>query len=948
MKNLQTGTTCLSRTTGSKQHKCRRSLQRLTTFVILFLCSMTVAWAQGTTTDKTFPFKQTSKKDLVHKSYEESITATFSNTSPQAEYVKFNNNGTGTLTITGNAATISNVNLLVSKSNKVKPTAGIDAKPGTTGITVEDCQMPVTWSADNKKGVFNCSTTKDLYVYGATITYKDDDAGKLSLNEVSDPTITLNSTTTTEKLSFTINQTAKTQTGTSLETYYTTDGSNPNSAENTNRVKLTQNPQTVTIDWNKGDKVTVSAFTKRVDNSDATNYRESAMATQEFSNTGSTELASVDAPVITPGGEAVVASRLEVTISDKQWTSTLADKLKVYYTIEEGSNYDNVKTSTWTEATKLPLTLELTKTSTVKAYAKYTADNGQETSSATVSCTYFLLVDNTTYLNTSTSQNVGTTVGKNDMTMTFGGIKVGSSNFKALSKNDNTDANTLGSIHTVTGNALFVNVDVESELGDGNIGLNSNDGAEYLHCNASNKKLHEKTFALPAMGSFFKFEPEANGKLTVFVEQQGAIHNVGGKLYPEKIRKRPVYFLDETGKSIPAKYAYTSSKINKADWEKIQNTANASDDNFYSKEYMDKLQAYYQGIIDGTNTTFTNFNSAVADADKHKALTLGTSIQPIIVLHEECNADILKGDGMSETGDNEYDKTGYMLISEGYVTYEFPVKAGKTYYLFASRTKLALSGFCFDKDDSYTATDVTLDGNANNTDEINKLKVGNQYNVTLNNRTFRSGRWYSVVLPFSVSQKQMKTVFGDGVKVLHYNDVDGTDLNLFEHFYQMIVGGTPVLVKPSKEVTNPKFDNVTLTSKKVVDIENSGFKCTGSWDNKDFPEYSYFIDAKTNSFYQYDPEKVAEGTKPHAGAFRAWIISTSSNPAAAAQLTMHINGIEEQGETTAIWNAISGNDDAEVASKGIYSLSGQKMNATDTRSLPKGIYIVNGKKFIVK
>lgn len=951
MKNLQTGTTCLSRTTGSKQHKCRRSLQRLTTFVILFLCSMTVAWAQGTTTDKTFTFKQTSKKDLVHKSYEESITATFSNTSPQAEYVKFNNNGTGTLTITGNAATISNVNLLVSKSNKVKPTAGIDAKPGTTGITVEDCQMPVTWSADNKKVVFNCSTTKDLYVYGATITYKDDDAGKLSLNEVFDPTITLNSTTTTEKLSFTINQTAKTQTGTSLETYYTTDGSNPNSAENTNRVKLTQNPQTVTIDWNKGDKVTVSAFTKRVDNSDATNYRESAMATQEFSNTGSTELASVDAPVITPGGEAVVASRLEVTISDKQWTSTLADKLKVYYTIEEGSNYDNVKTSTWTEATKLPLTLELTKTSTVKAYAKYTADNGQETSSATVSCTYFLLVDNTTYLNTSTSQNVGTTVGKNDMTMTFGGIKVGSSNFKALSKNDNTDANTLGSIHTVTGNALFVNVDVESELGDGNIGLSSNDGAEYLHCKASNKTLHEKTFALPAMGSFFKFEPEANGKLTVFVEQQGAIHNVGGKLYPEKIRKRPVYFLDETGKSIPANYAYTSSKVNKADWTKIQQTNNTSGDNFYSKEYMDKLQAYYQNIIDGNNTTFTNFNSAVTDAYKHAALTLGTSIQPIIVLHEECNADILKGDGMSETGDTNYDDTGYMLISEGYVTYEFPVKAGKTYYLFASRTKLALSGFCFDKDATYdtNVTPVTLDGNANNTDAINELEVGKQYNVTLNNRSFGANKWYAVVLPFSVSQKQMKSVFGNDVKVLHYNDVDGTDLNLFEHFYQMIVGGTPVLVKPSVAVTNPVFNNVTLTSKTVVDIENTGFKCTGSWDDVDFPEYSYFIDAKTNSFYLYDPTKVETNTvKPHAGAFRSWIISNSNNPAAAAQLTMHINGIEEQGETTAIWNAISGNDDAEVATKGIYSLSGQKMNATDTSSLPKGIYIVNGKKFIVK
>lgn len=587
----------------------------------------------------------------------------------------------------------------------------------------------------------------------------------------------------------------------------------------------------------------------------------------------------------------------------------------------------------------------MTKTSTISAYAEYTNSNNEAIKSDVVSRTYFLLDAKTTYLNNQDTREIGETETINGMTMTYGGYKYGSENFTTLSKNENTDANILGSNHTVTGNALYGTKDAESELGDGNIG-GTNTSHEYLHCNASNE-LHERTFALPAVGSFFKFEPDANGKLTVFVEQQGAIHNTNKHLVPNVVRKRPVYFLDETGTSIPAKYAYTSSKVNKADWETIQNTDNASNDNFYSKEYMDKLQAYYQGIIDGTNTTFTNFNSAVTD--KHAPLTLGTSIQPIIVLHEECNADILKGDGMSETGDNEYDHTGYMLISEGYVTYEFPVKAGKTYYLFASRTKLALSGFCFDRDASYAATDVTLDGNANNTDAINKLKVGNQYNVTLNNRTFRSGRWYSVVLPFSVSQKQMKDVFGNDMKVLHYSDVDGTDLNLFEHFYQMIVGGTPVLVKPSKDVTNPVFNNVTLTSKKVVDIENTGFKCTGSWDNVDFPAYSYFIDAKTNSFYLYDPTKVETNTvKPHAGAFRSWIISTSTNPSEAKQLTMHINGIEEQGETTAIWNAISGNDDAEVASKGIYSLSGQKMNAADTRSLPKGIYIVNGKKFIVK
>lgn len=954
MKNLQTGTTCLSSSIGSKQHKCRRSLQRLATFVILFLCSMTVAWAQETTTtDQKFDLAIENNAFKQSISGDEAIEATLSNTkSFRGNCFKFTGGRNESLTITANVATISKIELKISKSQSDDPTQVTPVTVEKSGIiSVEDGktprQMTVDWNKDNNNNTVTFSgATKDLFVFGATIYYQNI-PGELRLLSVTAPTITLNDIETTKtQLQFTIKQTATEQEGTTLETWYTTDGSDPNSSVNTSRMRLEGNSQTVKMPWSNNADVKVTAFTKRVKIGDDTKYREcDEQTTESFKNTGSFGLATPD---ITPGDQATVATNLDVTISDQQWAQAPTGKLKVYYAIDKGSNYGTVTEGTFQEATELPKKLTLENTSTVRAYAEYTSSNNEVIKSDVVSRTYFLLDANTTYLNTSESQAVGTTVKDiNGITMTYGGIK-GSTNFKALSKNDNTDANTLGSIHTVSGKALYGTADVESELGNGEIG--KDDKEEYFHCRALSQ-LHEKTFALPAKGSFFKFEPDANGKLTVFVEQQGAIHNTGGHLEADKVRKRPVYFLDETGKSIKADYAYTSSKVNKTDWETIQKTANASGDNFYSKEYMDKLQAYYQNIIDGNNTTFTNFNSAVTDAYKHAALTLGTSIQPIIVLHEECNADILKGDGMSETGDTNYDDTGYMLISEGYVTYEFPVKAGKTYYLFASRTKLALSGFCFDKDATYdtNVTPVTLDGNANNTDAISKLEVGKQYNVTLKNRTFGANKWYAVVLPFSVSQKQMKDVFGKDVKVLHYSDVEGTDLNLFEHFYQMIVGGTPVLVKPSVAVTNPVFNNVTLTSKKVVDIENTDFKCTGSWDNVDFPEYSYFIDAKTNSFYLYDPTKVETNTvKPHAGAFRAWIISTLSNPAAAAQLTMHINGIEEQGETTAIWNAISGNDDAEVASKGIYSLSGQKMNAADTRSLPKGIYIVNGKKFIVK
>ena len=817
MKRLQTKTTCLSRFTDSKQRRCGRLLQRLATFLVLFLCSMTISWAQG--------------------------TATGSN-------------------------------------------------------------------------------------------------GKLILYDAKSPTITLNKNsneTTISELSFTITDVNNAnQDGTHLVTYYTytTDGSDPEVS--TQSMKLNGKSQVVTVDWTSGQTVKVRAFTMRVDDSDATNYDGSKEATQEFHNTGSADLPCVDDPVITPGDQAVVKGSLDVfnvTISHDQWTEATKGKLHIYY-IKYERNEDGTipqEKPTETEATSLPLTLTLKNSGSVQAYAKFT-DNGKEWQSDKVSRTYILLDKATTYLNEDNTKPVGTIVDeKPGITMTYGGIADGTNNFTRFSNVDYSEDNILGSLHAVTNTTLYLNKDAMSEKSDIE--------DYYSHKKASGQKLHERTFGLPARGSFYKFEPEANGELTVFVEQQGAMPKSQGELYTSYVRKRPVYFLDEAGNSIQATYAYTSSKINKADWEKIQETPFTGSD----AEFMEKLNEYYKGIINGENTTFTNINSAVAEADdKRKALTLGTSIQPIIVLNQECNKDILEDD-------ENYDDTGYMTISEGYVTYRFPVKAGKTYYLFASGTKLALSGFRFKQEESYSAEAVTLDGNGNNSTTINGLTEGKQYNVTLNNRSFGANKWYTVVLPFSVSQKQMKNVFGDGVKVLHYNNVTGTTLNLFEHYYQMIVGGTPVLVKPSQNVTDPVFNNVTLTSKEVVDIDYTGFKCTGSWDNVNFPAYSYFINANTNCFYLFDPTKVAAGKAPHAGAFRTWIISSSGNPAAAKKLTMRINGIEDNSETTAIWNAVIGNDDnAEVASKGIYSLSGQKMNVTDTRSLPKGIYIVNGKKYIVK
>lgn len=155
MKNLQTGTTCLSSSTGSKQHKCRRSLQRLATFVILFLCSMTVSWAQETTTtdgNKTFNVEITKTTGYIFKSEDGFITATFSNNDgleKRDNCFKFRSNKNGTLTINADGATISNISLFAS-SGTSKPDKGIDISKEAKSVTVSNVSMPVVWDTNNK------------------------------------------------------------------------------------------------------------------------------------------------------------------------------------------------------------------------------------------------------------------------------------------------------------------------------------------------------------------------------------------------------------------------------------------------------------------------------------------------------------------------------------------------------------------------------------------------------------------------------------------------------------------------------------------------------------------------------------------------------------------------------------------------------------------------------
>ena len=209
-------------------------------------------------------------------------------------------------------------------------------------------------------------------------------------------------------------------------------------------------------------------------------------------------------------------------------------------------------------------------------------------------------------------------------------------------------------------------------------------------------------------------------------------------------------------------------------------------------------------------------------------------------------------------------------------------------------------------------------------------------NVTLN-RTLTT-QWNSIVLPFAVSKKQIAAQFGEGTVVAAYKDatIDGTSTTLnFEEVEEM-QANVPYLIKPTQVGNTYTFEGVAIKPADNLEAGEGEIKFVGNYENgKQLAEGDYFIDANRNQFYS------ANGTETMK-AFRAIFVSTAAAPAK----TMFFSIRGNSGETTGI------EDVKTLAGKtfDVYSIDGMlvRKNATNLNGLAKGVYVVNGKKYIAK
>ena len=278
-------------------------------------------------------------------------------------------------------------------------------------------------------------------------------------------------------------------------------------------------------------------------------------------------------------------------------------------------------------------------------------------------------------------------------------------------------------------------------------------------------------------------------------------------------------------------------------------------------------------------------------------------------------------------------------------------------------------------------------------------------------KTFTPNKWNSFVLPVDLTVKQLRDAFGGTVRLAKLDNLTDTELQ-FETVTLdgkadkdiALVAYQPYIIFPSKTMEdhnnspytatiakNGSTDNpykVTIQAQRF-EIPNVTFKndlsnmdeywttklthnvesitaygtfvrtfdpdatqdqTTGEWrfsekrgtirEGYDKLVGSYFFDYG-NVYYTENPDKV-RGLR----GFSCWFKPNTNNGTKPA---VYLDGVKQETELTSIGELIVGPEAANRYGKndGVYNLQGQRVGNT-TEGLPSGIYIVNGRKHVVR
>lgn len=329
-------------------------------------------------------------------------------------------------------------------------------------------------------------------------------------------------------------------------------------------------------------------------------------------------------------------------------------------------------------------------------------------------------------------------------------------------------------------------------------------------------------------------------------------------------------------------------------------------------------------------------------------------------------AVLVKADEGSKTGTGTlYIGAGKKANGEGYAffdNFQLFYMGDKQWYLDATNTSTEEFKITMNGDGSYTPSG------------INHNPTGNdhyEYPVTYNiRRYFNVGKWESLILPCSLTGDQVKQTFGGekGVKLSVFEEVKGTCVKFrtVDLDKEGIVAGTPYIIKvgkdadieSKKEYTFPCGNNTVKVKGPIYQVKGvvpptfagdgvtTEETTTGGYKVQ-FRGFYYDPGAAPRNAYVVNNGNMYHLTSAwNSFVGTSWYITITDAQDNPAKLSFSFDG---DSSTTAIEN-VTRQEDAAVQTDGfVYNLSGQRVGTRNNMSnLSSGIYVVAGKKFVVK
>lgn len=249
-------------------------------------------------------------------------------------------------------------------------------------------------------------------------------------------------------------------------------------------------------------------------------------------------------------------------------------------------------------------------------------------------------------------------------------------------------------------------------------------------------------------------------------------------------------------------------------------------------------------------------------------------------------------------------------------------------------TRIRLScniGGSFYLDDVKVERAIMLDAAADNTQTIqdNAAMIDGATVDVMLKRNLSSKCWNTLCLPLSVKKEQLAEVFGANTYVVALDRFDAAENTICFKQTDEIAAGTPCLVWPGEDKQYIMVKDAVLTDK-LHNVMSNGVNFKGVYSPTTISYNDVYLDPDS----ELDAPDEVEGSNRISG-FNAYFSGLSD----VSSARMSIEGV---------FNSISGvTASRQPSADKVYTIDGRYAGRS-LDNLPKGVYIVGGKKVVVR